>query len=434
MQNSRLRPAPRSRRTVLIRVCLIGFIGIGLFGFRWITAMRVPVVTIPSPAMPKPNAFDFYVAAGKGIINDQQIAEAFGVTPKASYSRLQKEALVQPNIGVIDTIHQGFAYSYRNPPYRSGETTFPYYARFRALSRLLALQAQARQENGEWSGAADSSLDAMRMGEDIPYGSAIIGDLVGVACQAIGRRQMWKVDAHLNAAQSRAAVRRLEGILAAGLPYADTLQEEKWAMQAILLEGFRNPRKWDVPAAEGKKGAEEPNTGQSSPLFYLVFSKSRIMSNYTVYMDQLMDQARRPYGLHLPPPPAPSDPVNRIMLPIFPQARLKYVENQTQNDLLLITLALHAFQLEHGRYPASLLELAPTYLKKLPDDPYAAQGTFKYLVKGKSYLLYSVGPDGRDDGGTPIDDPKSASSANPNSRYFVNQNSVGDVVAGTNQW
>jgi hypothetical protein len=154
-------------------------------------------------------------------------------------------------------------------------------------------------------------------------------------------------------------------------------------------------------------------------------------------MDALEAQARQPYSLHLPSPPTPTDPINRMIIPEYEQARVKHVDNETQNGLLLVTLALHAFQVEHGRYPASLTELAPAYLKKLPDDPFAAQGTFKYLVKGTSYVLYSVGPDGKDDGGRMIDDPKhsdDSESTNPNARYYTHQDSIGDVVAGKSLW
>ena len=433
MQPAASRSAVRSsRRTAFMGIGIFGLAGIGVMWLWWTTAMRTPVVTIPSPVMPRPNAFDFYVKAGNTVVGYKQIGNAFGTKQKVVYSLAQKEALIRPNIGVIDTVHQGFAYRYCNPPSRSFNTPFPYYARFRGLSRLLALQAQARAERENWSGAADSCLDAVRLGADIPYGSPLIGDLVGIACQAIGRRQMWSVVEHLNAAQSRSAISRLMSIMDRRLPYTDTLQEEKWAMQANLLEVFNDPKK-AATLADGK--TDDPNVSQKqSVLFYLFCSKTRIMENYTTYMDRSVQVAQQPYGLHLPSPPLPKDPINRELLPVYEAARLKNVENETQNGLLLVVLALHAFRMEHGQYPVSLNELAPVCLKKLPNDPFAVQGTFKYRVTGRSYVLYSVGPDGKDDGGMPIDNPKHPESSNPNARYFVEQNSVGDVVAGKNTW
>ncbi|MCW3054952.1 MAG: hypothetical protein JWN14_4122, partial [Chthonomonadales bacterium] len=311
-------------------------------------------------------------------------------------------------------------------------------AKYRGMARLLSLQGKVRAEKGDWGGAVDSNLDAVRLGEDVPHGSVLIGYLVGVACQAIGRKPIWTSVEHLNAAQSRAAATRLESIMDRHFSFADTLQEEKYFGQAAMLEMFADPKKARASLAQdaGTNSGEELPGGAAaqslSILLYLAYSKSRIMDGYTTYMDQSSAMARQPYGLHLPPPPLPKDPINSVLLPVFSQARLKGVDSETQNGLLLVMLALRAFQLEHGHYPASLTELAPTYLKKLPNDPFAAQETYKYILNGNTYTLYSVGPDGKDDGGKAIDDTRQANSGNPNARYFVYPNSVGDVVAGKN--
>ena len=437
MQNPRYRPAPNSnRRTALISLGLIGLMGVGLIGLWWNAAMKTPVVVIPNPVMPKINAFDFYVRAGNAVINDKQVGDAVTTKPTAAYSLAQKEALVEQNVGVINTLHQGFAYPYLNPPGRSYDVLFPYYTKFRSAARLLSLQGQVRAARGDWSGAVESHLDAMRLGEDIPHGSVLIGSLVGIACEAIGRRPLWSLVDHLNAAQSRAALTRLGGIMERHFPYADTIQEEKWLGQAGMLEIFTSSKKRNELFTAANSGSALGSSAMQSlsSLSYLAYSKNKIMHNYTTYMDETSRLARQRYGLHLPPPPLPTDPLNRVLLSTFALAQLKVVANETQNGLLLVTFALRAFRLENGRYPASLAELAPSYLKKLPEDPFAAQGTFKYKRMGNSYVLYSVGPDGTDDSGTPIDDPKQAGSANPNARYFININSVGDVVAGKNQW
>jgi hypothetical protein len=439
MQYSPARPTTGSKlRTALMGVGFLGLAGVGLLGIWWMTAMRTPVVTIPNPVLPKPNAFNFYVKAGNAVLGAKEIGEAVSSKPKVAYSMVQKEALIQQNLGAINTLHQGFAYPYLNPPCRSLMTPFPYYAKFRGVARLLSLRAQVRAKQGDWSGSTDSCLDALQMGEEIPRGAVMIGDLVGIACQAIGRRPLWTTVEHLNAAQSRTAITRLTHITDKHRPYADTVQEEKWAVQAGLLEIFNHPgllkNVYSDPADDSRWA---PRAKARTIVSYLAYSKSRIMHDFTTYMDAVEAQARQPYSLHLPLPPAPTDPINSMIIPEYEQVRLKHVDNETQDGLLLVTLALHAFRVEQGHYPASLAELAPAYLKKLPDDPFAVQGTFKYLVQGKSYVLYSVGPDGKDDGGRMIDDPKHSEnpeSTSPTARYYVHQNSVGDIVAGKSLW
>lgn len=443
IHNFRGRPAPSSsRRAVFIGLGLLGIAGIVLLERRWTAAVTNPVVPIPTPVLPHPNAFDFYLSAGNALTGDKQIADALSSQPKAAYTLEQKEALVRQNSGVIDTLHKGFAYPYCSPPCRSFDHLFPYFVKFRSVARLLSLRGQVRAAHGDWNGATDSFLDAIRIGEDIPHGSPLIGDLVGIACQAIGRRPMWDVVEHLNAAQSRSVIARLTRIAERHLPYPDTIQEEKWTLQASLLEVFSSSKKQadllnssdSSDTADSSEKLTEETASSLAGLLFLAYSKTRIMNNLTNYMDQYAQDARQSYGLHPNPPPLPPDPVNRAILPIFTGARLKNVVCETQNGLMLVTLALHAFRLEQGHYPASLAELAPAYLAKLPEDPFAVQGAFKYLPKGDHYVLYSIGPDGKDDGGTAIDDVKNSTGVNLKSRYFVEQKSVGDIVVGINKW
>jgi hypothetical protein len=50
--------------------------------------------------------------------------------------------------------------------------------------------------------------------------------------------------------------------------------------------------------------------------------------------------------------------------------------------------------------PHSLDELTPTFIKQVPNDPFdPAGGPLRYIRTGDSYVLYSVGWDGQDDGG-----------------------------------
>ena len=55
--------------------------------------------------------------------------------------------------------------------------------------------------------------------------------------------------------------------------------------------------------------------------------------------------------------------------------------------------------------PGKLSELAPAYLKALPNDPFANyKPPFCYKRTGAHYLLYSIGPDGIDNGGKASND------------------------------
>lgn len=68
--------------------------------------------------------------------------------------------------------------------------------------------------------------------------------------------------------------------------------------------------------------------------------------------------------------------------------------------LLLMELALQWHRLEHGRNPATLDALVPKYLPAVPQDPFSGK-VLVYRLTPQGCLLYSVGPDGKDDGGKP---------------------------------
>ncbi len=129
-------------------------------------------------------------------------------------------------------------------------------------------------------------------------------------------------------------------------------------------------------------------------------SKGRILSDYTRYADAAIARARLPYAKAGADPPLPNYDFAREIAPVFRQAREKDAENQAENDLLMLEFALHAYHLEHGSYPDTLGKLAPGFLRTIPADPFGAGEIVKYQRKGEGYMLYSNGPNGKDDHGT----------------------------------
>ena len=62
-------------------------------------------------------------------------------------------------------------------------------------------------------------------------------------------------------------------------------------------------------------------------------------------------------------------------------------------DLITVEAAYHA---DHGDYPEQLTALAPAYLKTIPQDLFSGQ-PLHYQRGENAYLLYSVGPNMKDD-------------------------------------
>ncbi len=70
---------------------------------------------------------------------------------------------------------------------------------------------------------------------------------------------------------------------------------------------------------------------------------------------------------------------------------------------LHVAFALAAYHKDNGRYSAKLSDLAPKYLSAVPNDLFAGKSLI-YKPGEKGYLFYSVGVNGKDDGGNWYDD------------------------------
>jgi hypothetical protein len=69
--------------------------------------------------------------------------------------------------------------------------------------------------------------------------------------------------------------------------------------------------------------------------------------------------------------------------------------------LVMTELTVRGYAAKNGKPPMALAELVPALLPAVPIDPFSNR-PLVYRVTTNSFLLYSVGPDGKDDQGTPI--------------------------------
>ena len=74
---------------------------------------------------------------------------------------------------------------------------------------------------------------------------------------------------------------------------------------------------------------------------------------------------------------------------------------QASVDMARIACALERCRLAQGHYPEQLDVLAPQYLERIPHDIIDGQALRYRLDKDGRFLLYSVGWNEKDDGGTP---------------------------------
>jgi hypothetical protein len=92
-----------------------------------------------------------------------------------------------------------------------------------------------------------------------------------------------------------------------------------------------------------------------------------------------------------------------IMTALFLPALEKFItrdaNHRAQARTAVAAVAIERFCLaNNGKLPDQLSSLIPKYLEEIPVDPYDGQ-PLRYKRTDKGYVVYSIGPDGVDDGG-----------------------------------
>lgn len=93
---------------------------------------------------------------------------------------------------------------------------------------------------------------------------------------------------------------------------------------------------------------------------------------------------------------------------VVPQVGVDFARKR----LVLTGLAIEQFRFAQGRLPDGLEELVPDPMDSVPIDPFDGQ-PLRYRTRENGYVVYSIGRDGRDDGGREL--PPRTKSSNTNS-------------------
>jgi uncharacterized membrane protein len=96
----------------------------------------------------------------------------------------------------------------------------------------------------------------------------------------------------------------------------------------------------------------------------------------------------------------------QTLAPAVDRASEMAYRGRALHQATVTVLALQQWRLEKNEYPAELDELVTAgYLKELPMDPYSNQ-SLVYKRTEDNFILYSIGPNFKDDGGQPGKDDK----------------------------
>lgn len=99
-------------------------------------------------------------------------------------------------------------------------------------------------------------------------------------------------------------------------------------------------------------------------------------------------------------PVTPYNLFSHMLLPALSKAAEKCGRIQSMVDLARVAIALERHRLANGQFPETLAALEPKFIAKLPHDVINGQPLKYRLTDTGSFLLYSIGWNEKDDGGT----------------------------------
>jgi len=299
----------------------------------------------------------------------------------------------------------------------------------RALVSALAVRAMARMAAGKPDAAMQDVLATRRLARHFARGGNLLEGLIGYACEAIAVRAAVAVlDRPDVTAKQLAGYLKDMRALAPMPSVADFLDSGE---RFYFLDNFTTSAKAGAAGiAALAKGTELPAEGLNEMDTEAALRRSNFLLDRLAEAFRKPDRAKREAALDRiegdlkaiakerkagplageTNGEAAGRGVAEVLLGLLtpPVRRIQSADDRTAQAgrNLDVAFALGIYQRENGRYPKELAELAPKYLEKVPDDLFSGK-PLVYRPDEKGFLLYSVGPDGKDDGGRgPTDDPK----------------------------
>jgi hypothetical protein len=372
---------------------------------------------LPSPEtvarkLPSPNGYDACYTAVQDLNSVSSVGPSVRTPWESDPADLRRD--VEPKREDLDALRHTLRLPYLTPADLS-DSDFNRLSEYRTACQMFAAEARLALLAGDRETALARSLDAIELGNKIGQGGPYLHNLVRITCQNLGIDAAERSFGPLSPDTARALGARMDRILSE-LPKAGDIADDERRMTLNFLRTMLAGR---APlSSSSSDGSEDLGLGAAKGRAVLFFyPKASGYRKVDGYWRAVAAELRKPYRLRTPPSaPLASDPV--IGRAIGPGMRTSFTFTSMEAMLRVLRarLAVEEFRGRNDRLPASWDELSPAILPVAPEDPFSGE-SLRYLRQRNSYLLYSVGPDLRDDGGVPI-------------AKRVSDDALGDYVSG----
>jgi len=288
----------------------------------------------------------------------------------------------------------------------------------RDLSRVGLWQSRRHISQGRTVGALEDCLAVARAGRHWQQSATVVEQLVALSMIRVAEEEIVRIIHRqaLSATELADLQRQLAALYPQRFPLVNTQAEHLLfldVVQHMFTDGGPGGGHL-VPAAAPLLVGEYREMAET-PFFWTRLSMLHAGRNETVAKAEAIFDHQKELSLLSPYErrarqvttisqmieslPRDRYALVRAMLPALDRVMELGYRGRALHEATLTILVLQRYRQEKGSYPAALDELKRAgYLDALPADPYGAQ-SLSYQVTNDSFVLYSLGPDFRDDGG-----------------------------------
>ena len=338
-----------------------------------------------------------------------------------------------------------FPLNYQDEPPSS--LMLPHLASLKRSAQVLQLRAIAEVQAGQTEQALADVKLMLRLAESIHDEPTLISQLVGISVACLALQPVWEGLAERR--WSDAQMKELGGLLekldfisglqialhgerVTGLGYIDFMKTNRDQHSLMLLYAVC-PRVFASMEKDLRYLPELPEVSDwfndwqrhflrddsatrivehLPPAGWYDLNKVTVAKTYQEHLFQICQPAKHLISQQVVAgingdmeklrQPADIMPLNALAFNVIPAiyyAAQKAAQGQNAVDMAIVACALERYHLAHGEYPETLAVLAPEYIKTIPPDVVDGQLLHYRRTQDGRYMVYSVGWDGKDDGG-----------------------------------
>ena len=353
----------------------------------------------PVIEMPEPNAYYLYQLAF-------DLLEEFETPPRDATDEDLRASIAGFELA-YQALQQAQMSECRFPLLADPEQVFPELAQARNACRFMAAHARVNVFDGRMAQAALDCVACVRMGAAASSNGVLIAGLVSVACEAIGLRELEEIIPALQPDECRVVIEALRVAEADRVTLSEVLQGELLYGKMLMKRQFE-----DFPTqteAQQTLAAMTPEDREKALAEWdelmrqgtELFNPDNSWRKYEDWFGLLIEETQKPYWDRAEVP-LPGDPMVDIMVNVYGRTQTKFVIADAKLRLALCQLAAQGYMVEWGGPPQNLEVLVPEFLPFIPDDPFR-DATLSSMELDDEFVIYSIGPDREDNGGTPIE-------------------------------